>query len=388
MPRKPANFTDADKLRRHQRIIIDLGLLATQAMPLGTFLNHAVAQLALALEVSNTKIMRYRPEVGDLLLTNGVGWKTGVVGHATFNIDLQSPPGAAFQTAEPIVIDDMNTTTQYAPSPSLKEHGIVSVVNVPILINNAAWGVLEADSKELREFRQDTVDFMLALSRMVASVIQRHQAEDANQHALAQVAREVRERSLLLAEMQHRVKNYFQLILAMVAVERPKLPTEEGRAIMSKIAERIMAVSLANDQLRPGQANQAVSISTYLRALCTSLDSQRDGVSISVKADEITMPSDRAVPVGLIVNELVTNSLKYAFDEREGGAVMVELSVGEGGGRIMLVVSDNGRGFDPEKASGSGLRLIRSLARQIAGHVEQETSPQGTVTRVTFIDGD
>jgi two-component sensor histidine kinase len=188
--------------------------------------------------------------------------------------------------------------------------------------------------------------------------------------------------------MQHRVKNYFQLILAMVAVERPKLPTEEGRAIMSKIAERIMAVSLANDQLRPGQANQAVSISTYLRALCTSLDSQRDGVSISVKADEITMPSDRAVPVGLIVNELVTNSLKYAFDEREGGAVMVELSVGEGGGRTMLVVSDNGRGFDPEKASGSGLRLIRSLARQIAGHVEQETSPQGTVTRVTFIDGD
>jgi two-component system, sensor histidine kinase PdtaS len=387
MPRKPANFTDADKLRRHQRIIIDLGLLATQALSLDNFLSHAVAQLAMALEVSNTKIMRYRPEVGDLLLTSGIGWKKGVVGQATFNIDLESPPGAAFQTGEPVVINDLNATSQYVPSPSLKEHGIVSVVNVPILINNAAWGVLEADSVELREFGQDTVDFMLALSRMVASVVQRHQVEEAHQQALGQVAREVRERSLMLAEMQHRVKNYFQLILAMIAVERPKLPTKDGQAIMSKVAERIMAVSLANDQLTPGEQNQTVSMATYLRALCTSLDAQRDGVSIGVKADEISMPSDRAVPVGLIVNELVTNSLKYAFAEREGGAVLVELSAGAGGGRTVLVVSDNGRGFDPEQVSGTGLRLIRALARQIAGVVEQETSPEGTTTRVTFIDG-
>jgi two-component sensor histidine kinase len=356
-------------------------------MSLDAFLDQAVAQLALALEVSNTKIMRYRSEVGDLLLTNGIGWKKGVVGQATFSIDLESPPGASFQTAEPVVIDDVNETREYVPSPSLKEHGIISVVNVPILINNAAWGVLEADSVEPREFRQDTLDLMLALSRMVASVIHRHQAEEAHQQALAQVAREVRERSLMLAEMQHRVKNYFQLILAMIAVERPKLPTETGRAIMSKVAERIMAVSLANDQLTVGQPNQVVAMATYLKALCTSLDAQRDGVSISVKADEISMSSDRAVPLGLIVNELVTNSLKYAFDEREGGAVIVELSAGGGAGRTVLVVSDNGGGFDPKEASGNGLRLIRSLARQIAGQVEQETSPEGTRTRVIFIDG-
>jgi two-component sensor histidine kinase len=385
--RKPAKFTDPDKLRRHQRIIIELGLLATQTMPLEAFLDHAVAQLAFALEVSNTKIMRYRSEVGDLLLTNGIGWKKSIVGQATFNIDLESAPGAAFQTAEPVIIDNVEATSQYVPSSILKEHGIVSIVNVPILINNAAWGVLEADSAERREFGQDTVDLMLALSRVVASVIQRHQAEEAHRQALAQVAREVRERSLLLAEMQHRVKNYFQLILAMIAVERPKLPTEIGRAIMSKVAERIMAVSLANDQLTPGEPNQEVGMATYLKALCTSLDAQRDGVSISVKADEISMPSDRAVPVGLIVNELVTNSLKYAFSEREGGAVLVELLAGGGPGRTLLAVSDNGRGFDPQEAGGNGLRLIRSLARQVAGQVEQETSPQGTTTRVIFIDG-
>lgn len=388
MPRKPANFTDAEKLRRHQRIIIDLGLLASQSMPLDTFLNHAVAQLALALEVSNTKIMRYRPETGDLLLTNGIGWKKGVVGQATFGIDLRSIPGRALQTAEPVVIDDINDTDEFVVSQSLKEHGIVSVANVPIVIDNAAWGVLEADNEERRDFREDTVDFMLALSRMVASVIQRHQAEEAHAQALAQVAREVQQRNLVLTEMQHRVKNYFQLILSMVAMERSKLPTELGRNIMSKVAERIMAVALANDQLAPNQPRQVVAMPAYLRALCMSLDCQKEGVSIAVRSDDISLPSERAVPVGLIVNELVTNSLKYAFEGGDGGTISVELSTGIGGGRALLVVSDNGCGFDPEKAGGSGLKLIRSLARQIAGQVEQESSAEGTATRVTFVDGE
>jgi two-component sensor histidine kinase len=390
MPRKPANaeFTDAEKLRRHQRIILDLGLLASQPMPLDQFLNHAVSQLALALEVSNTKIMRYRPEVGDLLLTNGVGWKKGVVGQTTFSIDLRSLAGRCLQTAEPVVIDDINDQSEFTVSASLKAHGIVSALNVPILIDNAAWGVLEADSNERRDFREDTVDFMLALARMIASVIQRHQAEEAHRQALAQVALEVQQRNLVLTEMQHRVKNYFQLILSMVALERPKLPTETGRNIMGKVAERIMAVALANDQLSPSQPRQVIAMPAYLRALCMALDCQREGVKITVRSDDISLPSERAVPLGLIVNELVTNSLKYAFEDRDGGMVSVELSAGTGGGRARLVVRDNGGGFDPGKTAGTGLKLVRSLARQVAGHVEQETSAEGTTTRVIFIDGE
>ena len=126
----------------------------------------------------------------------------------------------------------------------------------------------------------------------------------------------------------------------------------------------------------------------YLRALCMALDCQKEGVSITVRSDGISLPSERAVPVGLIVNELVTNSLKYAFEGRESGAISVELVAGEGGGRALLTVSDNGRGFDPDKTGGTGLKLIQSLARQIAGQVEQETWADGTTTRVIFIDGE
>jgi len=388
MPRRinRSGYTEADKLRRHLRIIIDLGLLASHRMPLDQFLGHAVSQVALALEVSHSKIMRYRPEEGDLLLLEGIGWREGVVGQTTFSIDLRSAPGRAFQTADGVVIDDIRTNEEFAPARSLLEHGIVSLVNVPILIDKAAWGVLEVDDVERRDFREDTVDFLLAVSRLVASVIQRHQAEDAHRDALAAAAIENQRRDLLLAEMQHRVKNYFQMILSMVSLERPKIPTQTGRDIMTKVAERIMAVSLGNDQLSPHQTDQKIGMPSYLRAICVGLASQRDDVSVTVKADDISLASERAVPIGLIVNELVTNSIKYAFEGRSGGSIIVELTAGARGGRAIVQVTDDGSGIPEGAETGTGTRLLQSLIRQIGGEMEQTSSAEGTRTTIIFID--
>lgn len=390
MPRRidRSKYTEADKLRRHQRIIIDLGLLASQSMPLEQFLRHTASQVSLALEASHSKILRYRPEEGDLLLVEGIGWRKGVVGQTTFSIDLRSAPGRALQTADPVVIDDVRSNKEFTPSRSVLEHGIVSLVNVPILIDKATWGVLEIDHVEQRDFREESVDFLVAVSRLVASVIQRHQAEQAHREALAEAARERQLRELLLTEMQHRVKNYFQMILSMISLEQGKLPTEAGREMMAKVTERIMAVSLGNDQLAPNQSRQTVSMPAYLRAICTGLSSQREDVSVMVKADEISLPSERAVPVGLIVNELVTNSLKYAFDKRKGGSVLVELSAGAGGGRALLEVTDDGSGIADGAPAGTGTRLLQSLVRQVAGEIEQTSSAKGTKTSIIFIDGE
>ena len=383
---KRTGYTEADKLRRHQRIIIDLGLLASQIMPLQQFLRHTVSQVALALEVSHTKVMRYRPAEGDLLLVEGIGWREGVVGQATFPIDLRSAPGRSFQTADPVVIENIQDNPEFTPSRMLLEHGIVSLVNVPVVIDKAAWGVLEVDHVEQRDFREDTVDFLLAVSRLVATVIQRHKAEEAHRYALVEAAKESQRRDLLLAEMQHRVKNYFQMILSMISLERSNLPTEAGRDIIAKVAERIMAISLANHQLSPVQSQHTVAMPNYLRAICTGLAGQRPDVSITVRADDISLPSERAVPIGLIVNELVTNSLKYAFKERSGGSLIVELSAGAGGGRALLEVTDDGSGIPDDAKAGTGTRLLPSLVRQVGGEMEQVSSAEGTKTTVIFID--
>ena len=102
-----------------------------------------------------------------------------------------------------------------------------------------------------------------------------------------------------------------------------------------------------------------------------------------MEADDVDLLIDRAVPLGLVLNEAVTNSAKHAFDGGTG-AIAVRLVAGVGRGEARLSISDNGQGIDPSQPAGSGTRLIKSLAAQIGGQVEQESSKQGTTTTLQF----
>jgi two-component sensor histidine kinase len=124
-------------------------------------------------------------------------------------------------------------------------------------------------------------------------------------------------------------------------------------------------------------------MSDYVRALCFSIRQQTEGIEIDVEADELELVIDRAVPVGLIINEVTTNSIKHAFGS-EGGRISVRLAGGIGYNEGKLTISDNGRGISNPNQNGSGLKLIASLARQIGGAVHQESSDQGTTTSLVF----
>jgi two-component sensor histidine kinase len=103
-----------------------------------------------------------------------------------------------------------------------------------------------------------------------------------------------------------------------------------------------------------------------------------------VQADELELSIDRAVPLGLILNEIATNSIKHAFRPDGGGKITVKLVAGVGYGEGRLSVADNGRGIKEHNPTGSGLKLIAALARQIGGTVDQYSSNQGTTTSLTF----
>ena len=153
---------------------------------------------------------------------------------------------------------------------------------------------------------------------------------------------------------------------------------------LDHVASRINAISLAHDQLAPREEGQIVKLPDYLRALCLSIKQQAEGVDIDVQADEMELSIDRAVPLGLILNEAATNSLKHAFGPDAGGRISVKLVAGVGYGEGRLTVSDNGRGITGPNPTGSGLKLIAALARQIGGRVEQESSDRGTTTSLIF----
>jgi two-component sensor histidine kinase len=383
MSKQDSVARELEKVRQHADVLARLAYLASWKTPSEGLLDAAVALVANAVEVQHVKILRYRSWAGDLIVEAGTGWRAGVVGSATFATALSSPPGRAYQTGQPVVIVDLRAAKDFRASPILLEHGIVSLLNVPLQIEGAAWGVLEADSTEPRDFSVDTQNFLMTAGWIIASGIRREQVAQAHSDAVIQVVEGNRKHQLLLEEMQHRVKNNFQTILAMIAIQGGRLDVDGAQSALRNIADGIMAMSLAHNQLAPSQHGEAVHLPTYLRALAANIQQPLESITIEVKADEIQAPIETAVPLGLIVNELVTNSVKHAYGEG-GGGIFVELWTGPGKGEARLAVFDHGRGVDGAKTGGVGLKLVEALARQIRANISRRDSEIGTGYTIVF----
>ena len=154
--------------------------------------------------------------------------------------------------------------------------------------------MLEIDSPSPRDFSQDTIEFLTAAAALIAAFVQRDTAEPGEAARVAAAAVEAQNRDVLLREMQHRVKNSFQLI-ASIAIQKRRHPTEDVLRALDHVASRINAISLAHDQLAPREEGQIVKLPDYLRALCLSIKQQAEGIDIDVQADELELSIHCAV---------------------------------------------------------------------------------------------
>ena len=123
------------------------------------------------------------------------------------------------------------------------------------------------------------------------NVLQGHHQEPSEAARLAAEALEAQKRDVLLREMQHRVKNNFQIILASIAIQKRRYSTGDVHRALDHIASRINAISLAHDQLAPREEGQIVNLSDYLRALCLSIKQQAEGIEVDVQANQASCRS-------------------------------------------------------------------------------------------------
>ncbi len=192
--------------------------------------------------------------------------------------------------------------------------------------------------------------------------------------------------AMLLQELTHRVKNSLQFIAAMVFIEARSHKSGEGKAALERVSHRITALGQLYSTLSKADTVEAVDAAAYLDELCRDLieSVHKEGdTSIVLKTDfeSELLPTDRAIPIGLIVNELVTNAVKYAFPGEAKGTVMVTLK--RVPGELRLTVADDGQGLDPRRAdSGLGGRLVDGFARQLGGQVERKSDRQGTTVHL------
>jgi two-component sensor histidine kinase len=200
----------------------------------------------------------------------------------------------------------------------------------------------------------------------------------------------LREKDVLLEELQHRVANSLQIIASIIMLKAMRVNSKETRAHLQDAHNRVMSVATVQQQLHVAGGIGRIEIEPYLEKLCNALASSMIAddrpISIKVSGDAGNATCRAAESIGLIVTELVINSLKHAFNGvRKGGQITVSYDVS--GDDWKLSVTDDGSGrTDGEFAQpkeGLGTGIVNALAKQLNGQVETVSGPEGTTVSIT-----
>ncbi len=201
----------------------------------------------------------------------------------------------------------------------------------------------------------------------------------------------LREKEVLLREIHHRVKNNLQVISSLLNLQAERLTHPEIVAVFQQSQTRVQSMAMIHEKLYQSDSISRVDFVEYITSLTAMLRgtyaSVTSRVVIECSLDPIFLEIDTAVPLGLIINELVSNSLKYAYPDRDDGVIRVALKASPDS-EYTLTVGDDGpgmpSGFDPADASTLGLQLVTLLSEQIKGKLSCGGGNHGTEFRVVF----
>ena len=197
------------------------------------------------------------------------------------------------------------------------------------------------------------------------------------------------ERNVLLREINHRIKNSLQLVTSILNLQSQEF-TGQARERFQHAVSRVMAIASVHERLYQDDDPMTVAMDEYISSLCVGLSNASildpGRTTIAVHVERVRLPTEMAVPVALIVNELVTNSLKYAQSPDNRNVINVSL-VRLPSGELRLTTSDNGRGGEGPSAAeqtGLGRRLVDTFVKQLSGQIRTEASSAGYDVEIVF----
>jgi PAS domain S-box-containing protein len=192
-----------------------------------------------------------------------------------------------------------------------------------------------------------------------------------------QIRSSLKEKDVLLREIHHRVKNNMTVISSMLALHAKLIRDKQDRQIFDEACARIKAMAIIHEKLYQSgdmsKINAADFLSDILKEISSSYAADNGRIAVRTDIQDITLSIDDAIPLGLIINELVSNAMKHAFPELRQGEIKVDIAL-NGRGEVRLSVSDNGVGvpddIDNRKSASLGLTLVDALVRQVQGELK------------------
>lgn len=213
---------------------------------------------------------------------------------------------------------------------------------------------------------------------------------EALRNALEKAVRAERAKDLALYELNHRIRNDLAMMASVLELQLRAQTDPAAKAAFRSAVGRIHVIANAHDHLLPRDDQSSIDMKEYLTDCCRHLaDALRDvrPIAVNVEADPVYLPSDKAVSVGLMVNELATNAFKYAFPDDRAGTITVRFR-NKGARELELIVEDDGKGCPEGAKEGLGSRIVRLLAQQLRGHVKIKSAEPGCRTIIAFPVGE
>ena len=261
--------------------------------------------------------------------------------------------------------------------------GYESLGLIPLRSDSEVIGLLQLNDTRRDMFTFEMIRFLEGIGASIGVALARKQAEE-------QIKASLQEKEVLLKEIHHRVKNNMQIITSLLNLQGGYIEDEKYSEMFRECQNRIRSMAIVHEKLYQSENLANIDFAEYIRSLASTLFQTYEAygkIALKMNVEDISLSIDSAIPCGLILNELVSNSLKHAFPEGKEGEIKITLRSADEN-EIELIVSDNGVGIpedvDIRNTESLGLQLVTTLAENQLDGEMQLNRTEGTEFRIKF----
>lgn len=266
----------------------------------------------------------------------------------------------------------------------LKPHDIQSLMDIPIRIEGEIMGVVCFEhTKSPRVWTEEEQKFGLVIAQMLSLAVETNE----RMKVKSQLEASLNEQKVLLQEVHHRVKNNLTIISSLLNMQANKSKDDYHKKLFYESRDRLNSIATVHQLLYQSKSYSSVNFKEYLEEVLSSLQksfsAENKKITIKKGINNVELDVSTCIPLALIVNELVTNSYKHAFNEKKEGTI--EVSLIENNKKVFLRIKDSGPGYDFNIASESsiGLDIIHGLIEQINATLTYD-SQAGSTYDISF----
>ncbi|MDZ8052854.1 MAG: GAF domain-containing protein [Aulosira sp. ZfuVER01] len=361
-----------------------------QSLDLDAILTTAVTEVRQTLQADRVAVYRFNSDWSGKFIVESVasGWVKLVkpnIKKVWEDTYLQETQGGRYKNHENFAVTDIYTVGhQHCHIALLEQFQARAYAIAPIFSGDHLWGLLAIyQNSAPRHWQSWEVELLQQIANQLAIAIQQSELYKQLQIELQerqqieeQIRASLKEKEVLLREVYHRVKNNMQMVSSLLNLQASSIDDPAVLKLLSESQRRVKTMALVHERLYRSENLARINFATYVQHLVNDLvrsyTSNKSSIRAFIEVEELELDLDTAVPCGLIINELVSNALKYAFPNQQG-EIMLQFWLYDPE-YYCLIVKDNGIGIpahiDPQCTISLGMQLIHGLTEQLGGTLQ------------------